>query len=70
LGRETHAATLYSVDPPRIRTMKQQIRFGSEAPRRRTHSRHGMQAMRLLGHRHLGLIACRQSLKLSIRLPT
>ena len=34
--------------------MKQQMRFGSEAPKRRTHSRYGMQTMRLLGHRHLG----------------
>jgi hypothetical protein len=37
-----------------IRTMKQQMRFGSKAPRPRTHSRYGMKAMRLLGHRHLG----------------
>jgi hypothetical protein len=42
------------LDPPGIRTMKQQMRFGSETPRRRTHSRYGMQAMRLLGRRHLG----------------
>jgi len=43
--------------------MKQQMRFGSEAPRRRTHSRYGMQTMRLLGRRHLGspLAPCRVS---------
>jgi hypothetical protein len=42
------------LDPRGTRTMKQQMRFGGEAPRRRTHSRYGMKAMRLLGHRHLG----------------
>jgi hypothetical protein len=42
------------LDPRQVQTMKQQMRFGSEAPRRRTHSRYGMQTMRLLGRRHLG----------------
>jgi hypothetical protein len=54
LGAKLAPQPCIRLDPRGTRTMKQQMRFGGEAPRRRTHSRYGMQAMRLLGHRHLG----------------
>lgn len=58
VGREARAATLHSVGSVwGIRTMKQQMRCGGEAPGRLTHSRYGMKAMRLLGHRHLGRLS-------------
>jgi hypothetical protein len=48
-GRDSRAATLYSVgsmgDPDHEAT----IRFGGEAPRRRPHSGHGFKAMAVFG---------------------
>src|SRR6266852_7711821 len=54
LGAKLAPQPCIRLDPHGTRTMKQQMRFGGEAPRRRAHSRYGMKAMRLLGHRHLG----------------
>src|SRR5713101_2449189 len=41
-ARSSRRNLVFGWIPRGIRTMKQQMRFGGEAPRRRTHSRYGM----------------------------
>ena len=58
VGREHRAATLYAVGSARDPDHEAAMRFGGEAPRRRAHSVHGMQAKVLIGSPPPQIVNC------------